>query len=551
MCEDAVNNKYNNTVESIMASMTTREKIGQTSQEPMSIVATKGDGRLEEFLQIYPVGSLFVGGEVIKDSTDSSNYLRKKISCCQDAALYPLSIAGDLENGAGGAVRGLTAFPHLMALGATDDLSLALEYGKWTALEATNIGFNWVFGPVVDLAVNWLNPVVNVRCLGHDPKAVSKLATALIRGYQENGLSAAIKHFPGDGVDFRDQHLCLSVNSFPEEHWLSSFGQIYKSCIDAGVHSVMAGHIALPWMDPKTKNNRCPIPATVSKKLLCTLLRDRLNFDGVIVSDALIMAGFTSWASHEERIIEAFNAGIDVMLWPGLNYFALMEKALENGRVTHKRLDQSVRRVLTMKIKQGLIKQNKMPKQDSIDITSAPRDFAKKLAERSITLVRNDSGLLPLNRKKIKNMLVLYASAYPEQGEKRIAPLLKAINDYDVDVTLIINGNCLDIQKREEAGESYDSFLTIFDLQMHKIKNTMRPMGEMSECIWTIQNVETMSPIVISLGTPFLLNDMPFIDTLINTYSPNIESQKATATALFGDIEFSGVSPVNVGGNWG
>jgi beta-N-acetylhexosaminidase len=541
-------------IESILAGLSLREKIGQTSQELINLFPTNDAARLADLFQHYPVGSLFVGGEIIKDAVDPSDTLREAVGLCQAASSRPLSIAGDLENGAGGAVKSLTAFANLMALGAVNDSQMAWEYGKWTAHEAREVGFNWTFGPVVDLALNWLNPAVNTRCLGRDPQLVSELTAALIRGYQENGLSATAKHFPGDGVDLRDQHLCVSVNHLSEEQWLASFGHVYRTCFNAGVHSVMAGHIALPWQDPRTKRRGRPIPATVSGPLLTKLLRDRLGFDGVLVSDALIMAGFTAWAPYEERMIEAFNAGVDVMLWPGFDYFGMMERALEDGHVSEKRLDESVRRVLAMKIKQGLITTEASeipePVRETLTLAANPKDFARNLAEKSVTLVRNDRSLLPLNPETTQTMLVLYATAYTEQGEKRIAPLLEVIRAYGVEVTVMINGNCLDIHKREEAGERYDALLTVFDMQMHSVKNAMRPVGPMAECIWTMQYTETMSPIVISLGTPFLLNDLPFAETLVNAYSGTRESQEAAAKAIFGENEFAGVSPVDVGGDW-
>ncbi len=152
----------------------------------------------------------------------------------------------------------MTAFPNMLAIGATNDPVAAYEYGRWTAAEATRVGFNWTFGPVVDLCLNWLNPVVSIRSLGQSAERVAELAGALIRGCQEHGLSATAKHFPGDGVDFRDQHLCVAVNSLSEPEWQETFGRVYESCFDAGVHAVMAGHIGLPWVESRTGTGRAP-----------------------------------------------------------------------------------------------------------------------------------------------------------------------------------------------------------------------------------------------------------------------------------------------------
>ncbi|HEY9250726.1 MAG TPA: glycoside hydrolase family 3 N-terminal domain-containing protein, partial [Rariglobus sp.] len=306
--------------------MSLRERIGQTCQIHAGFMAGWSDAEVADYLGRNPVGGIFVGGEVIGPAADMPASLRERIARYQRASARPLAVAGDLENGAGGAVRGLTAFPNLMALGAVDDVDMAYDYGRWTAFEAAEVGFNWCLGPVADLSLNWLNPIVNLRSPGSDTRKVARLLEALIRGMQDHGLSATAKHFPGDGVDFRDQHLCVSVNSLGEEAWRRVFEPVFRRCIGAGVHAIMAGHIALPWADGRTNRAGTPIPATVSEPVLTGLLRGELGFGGVIVSDALIMAGFTGWAAREQRLIEAFNAGVDVMLWPGDDYFDLMER---------------------------------------------------------------------------------------------------------------------------------------------------------------------------------------------------------------------------------
>ena len=449
--------------------LTRREKIGQTCQLHGKEIAGLADEQLAAYLHERPIGSVFLGSEIIGSDGDCAEGLQVLIERLQKKSQIPLSISGDLENGAGGAVRGLTAFPVNLALGAVNDPAEAYEYGKWTAVEAARIGFNWTFGPVVDLSLNWLNPIVSVRSLGSFPDRVAELASALIRGLQDHGLSATAKHFPGDGVDFRDQHLCVSVNAFSEEKWQMTFGRVYEACFAAGVHSVMAGHIALPWIEPGTGTGRAPLPGTTSRCILHDLLRERMGYDGVVVSDALIMAGFRGRTSGQENlIVEAFQAGIDVMLWPGSDYFDLMERALETGRIS----------------------------------------------------------------------------------EERLQPLLEGLRRRGISVDFHINGNCLDLRKREEAGERFQVLIAIFELGTHSLKNTMRPTGPMAECMWTIQGLQSVEPIIVSLGSPYLLNDMPWADTCINAYSSNPHTLKALEAALFGDIPFAGISPVQESGAW-
>ena len=537
----------------LLAGMSLREKIGQTCQAQLSGILSRASGDLAGYLARYPVGSVFAGKEIIGGAEADADAMRQVLDDCQRASAIPLSVAGDLENGAGGAIRGLTEFPQLMALGAAASPDLAYEYGRWTATEARQAGFNWTFGPVADLSLNWLNPVLGTRCLGDRPDNCIPLLDSLIRGLQDHGLSATAKHFPGDGVDFRDQHLCVTINSLDEKSWRASYGRVFSAVIEAGVQSIMAGHIALPWLDARCGQGGRPTPATVSAPILTRLLREEMGFQGIIVSDALIMAGFTSWAKHRERTIAAFNAGIDVMLWPGENYFDIMADAVETGEVPLSRLDESVRRILAFKTTQGLFHSAEIAHPadpEPVTICRGAKELAATVEARSLTLVRNRRAILPLHADAIQNVLILYACAQPDSALSRIAPFVKKLEARGINVRVHVNGNCLAIAKMEEAGERFDAFLCLFDQRMHDLKNTMRPTGEMGECLWTLQNTETLDPVIIALGSPYLLNDMPYADTLVNAYSSDTSLLEALDKALFGEAGFPGKSPVQTGGAW-
>lgn len=531
-------------------SLSLREKIGQTCQIHGRDLADINRAQLPDFFNRQPIGSIFLGSEIIGRNGGGSDRLEDLVSACQESSRIPLSIAGDLENGAGGAVRGLTAFPNLLALGAVDDPDAAYEYGRLTALEARRIGFNWTFGPVVDLAMNWLNPIVSVRSLGQFPERVAELASAVIRGCQDHGLSATAKHYPGDGVDFRDQHLCLSVNSLSRPAWEQTFGRVYAECFRQGVHAVMAGHIALPWMENETGTGRAPLPASTSSKILTDLLRRRQGFDGVVVSDALIMAGFRGKShTREDLLVEAFNAGIDVMLWPGSDYIDVIQRAIEDGRIPEARLDESVQRILTMKSRQEAFPPLASGEAGLRAAPEAAR-FARSLAEHSLTIVENRSGQLPLNLKQTHRVQLLVATPREEGAENRFAPLIEELGSHGIHVDLHVNGNCLDLRNREAAGERYDALIACFELWTHGLKNTMRPTGAMAECMWTIQGLETMQPIIVSLGSPYLLHDMPWADTYINAYTATPHTLRALGQALLGEIPFGGISPVSLTSSW-
>jgi beta-N-acetylhexosaminidase len=203
-------------------------------------------GGLANFLKEYPVGGFFVGGEVIKEATQGSEDVKDVIRQYKEAASIPLLFCSDMENGCGSMVKGLTPFPYLMALGAGRSEELAYEYGKATALEARSIGVNWSFSPVADLNQSRFNPITNIRAVGQDAKLVKSILGKVIAGMQDYGLVATAKHFPGDGTDYRDQHLVTTSNNLSLESWKNNHGEVFQHLIDSGLACIMTGHISLP-----------------------------------------------------------------------------------------------------------------------------------------------------------------------------------------------------------------------------------------------------------------------------------------------------------------
>ncbi|MHA6533113.1 glycoside hydrolase family 3 protein [Paenibacillus sp. BAC0078] len=544
-------------VERTLASMSLREKIGQTMQDHAGRLPFKGndEAALEAYLQKYPVGSFFIGGEVIQKAAGKAEEYRDFTRLLQKLSKYPLLFSGDLEFGAGSAVKSLTAFPPLLALAAADDEALAYEYGKFTALEGRAAGFTWALAPGTDLLLNWMNPVITTRCLGDDAQRAARLASAVMRGMQEHGLAACAKHFPGDGVDYRDQHIVTTVNSLSEEEWFATYGQVSQQMIDQGVMSYMTGHIALPWLEGDTSEKK-PVPATVSERITTELLRERMGFQGVVLSDALDMGGFLAWGDYEKRMVDCFNCGTDVLLWPGVEYFEVMEKAIAEGAVSMERLDASVCRILELKAGLGLhgidiegrdlqavpLLNDKLP--PKLDMEA--RELSRTLAERCITLVRNRGELLPLNPQTTRRVLVILLNKVTE-GRKyeRMNVFVDLLRARGLEVDILDEFEPLNtLRKWELSGVRWDAAFAPFFLPLHGMMNTARPVGEAAKAIWAMQQAETIRPIGVSFATPYLLQDMPFLDALVNAYSLHEETVELTVKALFGEIPFQGVSPV-------
>ena len=348
--------------------------------------------------------------------TRSAQTYRELLIEAQKHSPIPLLVPGNMESGAA-ELRGYgTEFPPQMAAGAAGDETLMSMRGQAIATEARHYGVNWVFTPVVDLNYNFDNPITNIRSLGDDPDRVSRLASTMIRALQKHGLAATAKHFPGDGIDDRDQHLLTTVNSMPFGQWMETYGRVWKAVIDAGVMCIMPGHISLPDYQGYVERPESAPPATLSRKLLVDLLRQELGFEGLIVSDNASMIGLTTRASADERVVKAIASGIDVYLNadPDLDYDRLI-LAVHDGRLSEERIRQSARRVLEMKARLRLFEDPFGPAPTS-EQTAAFRRAAQEMAEKSVTVLRGGGQLLPEMTPSTKVLTVTYAQLNPMMG---------------------------------------------------------------------------------------------------------------------------------------
>ncbi|MDD3154962.1 MAG: glycoside hydrolase family 3 N-terminal domain-containing protein [Victivallaceae bacterium] len=512
-----------------LSGMTLREKIGQCVQLNIADLPVDSESELADFFGKYPVGSLFSGSDVIQ-KFGTKIHSSEAIDLCRRVAHGALAVAGDLERGFGRA-----QLPAELALGAAGDEALAYEYGRWTAIEARKANFDWAFAPVADLAWNWLNPLTNHRTLGSDPERVAALVCAIVRGMQDNFMSATAKHFPGDGVDFRDQHLSCSINSLSRDEYMATYGKIYRALFAVPVDAVMAGHISLPFVDPGNP----PMPATLSSRITRDLLRGEFRFDGVVISDALTMSGFVMHKPAEERLIRCFNAGVDVLLWPGLDFFDAMERAVAEGRVSTARLDEAVSRMLAMKARRNLDGAKRPPAGDG-----DPGDLGEQIAARGAVLKANGHNRIPFDETKVRRVLLWFATDNVSLCKAYFKTLERGFAAFGAKAFFAVNGNCLDLRKREQAGERFDEVIFLFDQKMHSTKNCIRPAGEAGECLWTMHNCEAHDPVAVGLDSPYLPEEDPYLPTLVNMNSDGDEVMRVLPKLLYGKLPFTGRDPV-------
>lgn len=354
--------------------------------------------------------------------------LRKNIPEYIQRCKIPPLIAGDFECGGGSMIKGAAKFPSVMACSQADSAEMAYEAGKFAAVEGLNAGYNWTFGPVVDLVYSSDNPIVTFRSAGNSPGQVVKIAGAYMEGVQSNGMLATLKHFPGDGLDVYDQHLTTTINSLNMESWYEQSGQCFKKLIDAGAMAVMPGHIALPAYDVPDENTGLYPPATLSHRLMTDLLKGELGFEGLIVSDAINMGGFANYMNYYEACACFWECGGDSLLFVNMDgFYEELEKLIENGRLRIETLKDRAYRILCVKEQIGLFGVQNKP--GDIDI-STQNKLCRKVVESGITLVRDRKGLIPFNIKKNTRVLHLIILNNSDDYKKYICELTGEIRRY-------------------------------------------------------------------------------------------------------------------------
>lgn len=521
--------------------MTLEEKIGQLECEVAPHIMS--DYRdYEAYLKQYPLGIIWIGnyGNPPSPGMKKSEVSRGITGPFENKTRIPPIFCGDYELGLGEEIAGFTKVPRMMNLGAAFDPGACYEFGRILSEEARTAGINLICGTVSDLNLNPYNPVTNVRSIGDNPEQASRCLVEVTKGIQDNGVAACSKHFPGDGVDFRNQHYVTSLNTLSREKWFANHGRVFKALIDAGVMSMMIGHLGLPFFDrPDPKDGRYR-PASMNRRILRDLLRDELGFDGLIMTDSMRMAGYASWfGSQEERILESFNAGVDFFLFPGAEiFFPTMKKALADGRITRERIDESVKRILSVKALLNL-HQPKPEIEDDEPVSGMlerNRRSSEEIAAKSITLLRNRKNLIPLKLEKGSRILLLSTPDVPD-GHLSMVPFWEELKKYGYEVNYLPFKFFHAVSMTPNA---YDMTILICCAQARYGD----PRG-FESTIWAFMEAPIQRRLIISFGTPYYLYEVDSADTYINAYSNSPSVQSATAKALFGEIPFLGRSPVS------
>jgi len=534
--------------------LTVRQKIGQTMlmlpdrQKELKL----GNGSLKEFFKLYPVSGFFMGWKLY-DGVPVENrfeYTRKACKEYQEASSLPLIFQEDYESGVD--IAGMTSFPNEMSLGAANSPELAYAYGKAIAQESRSVGVSWVLHPVADLNMNPFNPIANIRSISDDPDKAIRLLSQQIRGLQENGVAATIKHFPGDGVDFRDQHLVTSCNSLPMNIWKENHGKVFKALIDSGVACIMPGHITLPAYQKEKINGMYP-PATLSKELLTTLLKGELGFRGVIVSDAMVMGGFRGWYKNQlEGEIQSFMAGNDVLLWPSYAFMDTLEVRIKRGEIPMERLNDAVQRVWALKERFGLLQKNRQLIRDmSGKEKTEAAGISKSICEKAITLIRDRNNALPLNLEKDHQILVVGVTPVSRKGGNtnliQLENFAEKLRNRGFKVDFRHNILYETQGWNDDASEKYDRIIVAVSRTPHAPFGPLQLWDDEAQSVWAVNSLPKEKIIVVTFGSPYLVNEyFERVNTCINAYSNTAVMHSAVIAALMGEVKMTGQSPVDI-----
>lgn len=458
------------------------------------------------------------------------------------AAPVPLLISADLEGSRMSLAAG-AEMPNPLALAAIDDVAVTAEVSRIMAEEARAIGINWSFTPVLDINAAFRSAIVATRGFGSDVATVERHAITQMRVFQQHGVASAIKHWPGEGFDDRDQHLVTTINPLSLEEWEATFGRLYRGAIAAGALSVMSAHIALPAfvrsLDPDAGLEAFR-PASISRLLNEELLRQRLGFNGLIVSDATPMAGLGAWGKRSDTLPELLTAGCDVILFSD-DYeqdLAYLEAALGDGRLSWERVDEAVIRQLGLKAAVGLHK----PASGGSIGSPENRAYAEAVARRAPTLVKDTQKLLPLDPVRHKRVLVISGGiVFPFLPHPLPFALPDLLRQRGFEVTVHDPAT-------EVSAERFDLVLYLFGDETLLTRGRIfldwlgltGHFGKAMQRHW--HDIPTA---MISFGYPYMLYDAPRVPTYINAYSTTETMQRAVVEALLGEIEWNRHSPVD------
>ena len=535
--------------------------------------------QLRDNLDKYHIGSLVMsvpvdGAVLLKSPPDVAAELLNRL---QKSSKLPLIVAADFERGASMRLTGTTVFPHAMAFGATGKTENAEVFGRISALEARAIGVHWNFFPDADVNSNPANPIINTRSFGEDPKQVGDFVAAYIKGAHEAGMLTTAKHFPGHGDTATDSHLGLAQVTGDRARLDTVELPPFRRAIEAGVDAVMVAHVTIPALDSEANQ-----VATTSTSIVTGLLKEDRRFKGIVVTDALDMAGLTRLYMKDigRAAVESFKAGNDVLIMPGdldASYRSVLQ-AVQSGEISRQRLDQSVRKILELKASLGLNKARLAdPGQLSIEVAK-PENVAtgQRIADEAITLVRDNGKVIPLQSFTSPGTAGagLPYQSLTEANNRLVVVILS--EDLRTDSGRMLerqilarapNARVMYVDARSAAGmtpavgeavqaaEHVIAAVYVVPTAGRAIraaggglKNSVAMNDSTGSLLTAILDHAASRTMVLAMGNPYLVQDFPAIENYACAFSNVSVSETAAVKAIFGEIPITGHLPVTIPG---
>ncbi len=503
--------------------------------------------RFLRWVQQDRVGGFIVAGRIRNGNVIPAQPFEMAafINHMQRLARTPLLVASDFERGASMRVAETARFPYLMAFGAARDPVAIRQLGSATAVEARALGVNWIFAPDADVNNNPDNPIINTRSFGEDPQAVAADVSAFIEGAHADPSTyvlVAAKHFPGHGDTAEDSHLQLATLNQPKDRIENLELVPFRAAVKAGADSVMTAHMSVPAFEPQ------PLPATVSPSILTGLLRNELGFGGLIVTDALEMAGIASLYSQGEAAVRAVEAGADVLLMPTDPEACIrsLMSAVAAGRISKTRIDSSASKIFAAKARVGLLRSRTVNLDKLSDIVEDPKlsALAQRVADRAITLVRDDQHLFPATDLTESCLVIAQENQFSQRGELLAADLKKSASSLKVLVVDPSMSDKLLSAAAEETSHCKQIYVAAF-VTVAAYRGSVALEGGLTSFLNTLIH-GTVPVAIVSFGNPYLLRSLPDAKTYAATFSTAATSETAVAKAILGRIAISGKLPVSI-----
>jgi beta-N-acetylhexosaminidase len=556
--------------EKTLHKLTLEEKIGQVfmiwCRASFLNVENPEYLQLREAMQKYHVGSFAMtvhvdGPYLLRSEPYEAAELLNRL---QSDSKLPLLFAADFERGVSMRLLGTTVFPHAMAFGGDGKTEDAETFGRVTAEEARAIGIHWNFFPDADVNSNPANPIINTRSFGEDPRQVGDLVAAYIKGAHEGGMLTTVKHFPGHGDTATDSHLGVASVNVDRAHLDSIELPPFRQAIAAGVDSVMVAHVTVPALDSDPNH-----VATISPAIVSDLLEKQLGFKGIIVTDALDMAGLTHLFANNigRAAVEAFKAGNDVLLIPAdfsASYNAMLQ-AVKAGEISRDRLDHSVLKILKIKASLGLQNARMVDVGTLATLVGKPANlaFGQQVADTAITLVRDNGKVLPLKSKGTAKAGLPYTTQ--EETRNQVVAVLFS-DDVRTDAgrafgrefrTRIPDARVVYVDPRIAAGMSNEVIKAVDEARTvvaavyvvptaGKVGNSVAMPDATGALLQQLLDHAAAKTAVIAMGNPYLAADFPKIENYMCTFSNASVSEIGAVKALFGEIAIRGHLPVSI-----